>query len=86
MVEDGYIGESKIKCPKCKSNSIDVYETIEVTTLFEVTDGTMRRVPFSDEFGRFVRVDATCKKCGHSFIPRRVTQVTDLLIDGWKHG
>lgn len=46
---------------------------------FDITNGIMKREPFSNEFGGFIGVYLKCKKCRHGWKPRKANMVTDLI-------
>lgn len=73
------IGEVKTRCPKCRSADLTACEVTEASMLFDITGGVMTRLSHSEEFGGFIGVDVTCKKCRHCWKPRGAGQVMDLL-------
>jgi predicted nucleic-acid-binding Zn-ribbon protein len=74
-------GPVKTKCPRCGSRDLIACEITEASMLFDITDGIMTRLEYSEEFGMFVGINVTCKKCKHRWTPRKAKQVTDLLKD-----
>ena len=48
--------------------------------LFDISDGVMTRLSHTEEFGSFIGVYLTCKKCQHGWKPRKANMVTDLMV------
>lgn len=75
------LGCVKIRCPRCKSRNLTACEVTEALMLFDITDGAMTRVSYSEEFGGIVVVGLTCKICEHQWKPRGIGQISDLIKD-----
>lgn len=75
------MGKTKARCPRCRSTDLIACEIIEASMLFDISAGVMTRLSHSEEFGDFIGINLTCKKCRHYWKPRGKNMVTDLLED-----
>ena len=75
------MGVTKARCPGCRSRDLTACEVTEASMLFDITAGVMTRLSHSEDFDGFVRLELTCRGCGHRWKPRGKHQVTDLLED-----
>ena len=66
-----------IRC-RCGSRDLEVSETIEASTTWEVKGGLINHQGGVHEFGNAIGTYAQCKRCGHQWTPRRAVQITDL--------
>lgn len=60
-----------LTCPKCKSATILVEETIEATSQHVVENGVWLHKHDNNEYGNGIRIDCICKQCGHLWRGRR---------------
>lgn len=72
---------SKIKCPKCRSKDLEITETMEAFTSFQVVDGRLNREGGIHEFGSWIGVSARCDRCDHHWKPRRAFMITDVVTE-----
>ena len=68
-----------IKCPRCKSEEIELIEIWNGSSISFMLEGMM--VDLNDgykAYGYPVRVEAKCTDCEHQWKLRNITQITDL--------
>ncbi len=66
-----YAGKGvKIRCPKCRSESFVLTETIEEHVLYEVTEGKMPDCATDHIPGGVLGLSAECNACNHVWKPR----------------
>lgn len=69
----------KLCCPKCKSQTYELSETIEEVYHFAVIDGVMPADASDRSPGEILGLSAQCRKCGHSWKPR--AKALDQVIE-----
>lgn len=74
---------TKSRCPKCRSSTLLITETIEAFTEFSVVKGRLNREGGIHEFGGWIgRLMGKCIPCGHSWKFRRgATQIEDVVTE-----
>ena len=72
---------TRIRCPRCKSRTLQLTETIEATTSWDVVNGALNMQGGIHEFGGAISLHATCCRCGHLWRPRGAIQVTCVTTD-----
>jgi|HubBroStandDraft_3_1064219.scaffolds.fasta_scaffold200314_1 hypothetical protein len=68
------MGPVKTRCPRCRSADLVACEVTEASMLFDIVGGVMSRLTHSEEFGGFMGISVTCKKCDHKWKPRGAYQ------------
>lgn len=56
-----------IKCPKCKSESFELYETFEEIEIREVVDGWLPKERIDHEAGGRLSASCRCSRCVHKW-------------------
>lgn len=62
--------EVRIRCPKCRSESFVLTETIEEHVFYEVTAGKMPSCALDHQPGMVLGLSARCSACNHIWKPR----------------
>ena len=70
--------QSKLKCPKCKSNDLFLTEHYHATKSFLQENGVIDTTTANGEYGNIHKLTATCVQCVHEWTVRRIMQVTNL--------
>lgn len=73
------IVSTKIRCPKCKSPDLLLYEVGTWTSEFKVDDGKFDRNEGIHEPGSVDRLEATCRGCEHHWKVRGAQQIDDAV-------
>lgn len=77
---DENIKETKIKCPKCKSNNLILNEVwINHSIQWEQIDGKIERDNGYLEPGDPHKVCAECSDCSHRWTIRNATQIDNVV-------
>lgn len=58
------------RCPRCKSQTYDVLETVSVIDTHEVREGVIVATHGGDPVGT-TKTEGRCLKCGHTWVFRR---------------
>ena len=72
---------TRVRCPRCRSRSLQLNEVGEWTTTWEVRNGRLRRREGYHEPGSYLYVWAECIGCGHHWRVRGAIQITDVVTE-----
>jgi Zn finger protein HypA/HybF involved in hydrogenase expression len=72
----------KGRCPKCGSKSFTITETFEEHVLVEIVDGVHPGEILDHEAGSILGVSCQCAQCRHTWKPRGVFQIDDMILEG----
>ncbi len=72
---------TNVRCPRCRSRSLQLHEVGEWTTSWEVRDGRLSRKEGYHEPGSYLYVWAECVSCRHSWKVRGAIQITDVVTE-----
>ena len=72
------LGESKARCPKCKSKDLTLKEYWVSTIEFEQEDGMLSEEGSMDHEGPF-KLRGMCSKCGYLWT-LKASQVTQVVV------
>ena len=76
-----FIFNTKVKCPKCKSDNFTLHEMWKGHTIsWEVTNGTFDINEGIMDVGNPYQVQAYCKNCKHPWTLRKITQINDVIL------
>ena len=64
--------KSKIKCPKCKSNTLNLIETWNAYIEFEQIEGEIIAPLYNIQTGDPTGVSAECQRCGYKWKTRLI--------------
>lgn len=70
--------KSRVKCPKCKSKNLSIYEITEAYGVYNQDEGIIDLKSRSNDFGNIVRVDGYCEKCSYRWKIKNSTDINDL--------
>jgi hypothetical protein len=71
---------TKLRCPKCRSNDLQLVEHGWWTSAWSVTNGRAVRKEGYHEPGGIEFVRAECLACRHDWRVRKAIQITDVLV------
>ena len=81
MAKIAFAGQSvKLRCPNCRSASLQLVETIEEHVIYDVVNGVMPQEATDHEAGSAIGLAAECAKCSHKWRPR-ATLLSEVLQD-----
>jgi len=66
---------TSVRCPKCRSKTLELIELLEATTTWEVRDGLLNRGSGYLEAGPVTHTEGHCFKCDHRWRLRNGMQV-----------
>lgn len=74
---------TKLRCPKCRSNTISLIEFVEASTAFEVVNGKLNREAGIHELGGFIGpMVGECRGCNHRWKLRgRVSNIEMVVTE-----
>lgn len=70
----------KLRCPKCRSSSYELAETIPEDVIYTVVNGVMPDEATDHRPGDPVALHASCMNCDHHWKPRGVS-LQDVVIE-----
>jgi hypothetical protein len=74
------IVESKVKCPKCKGNTLELIEVWKGSTIvWQQQNGTFDRQDGNLEPGDAHKVEARCNNCAYQWTVRKALQISDVI-------
>jgi len=72
---------SKVRCPKCRSESLWLTENVWCTTSWEVKGGRLDLQEGFHEPGGVDSIEAKCSKCSHTWKLRGAMQIIDVTVE-----
>jgi len=73
--------KTRLHCPKCKGDNLNLVECGTFTTTFRAEAGVFDREFGIHEPEGIDRIEAHCRDCGHAWKPRGALQIDDVAID-----
>lgn len=65
------------KCPKCGSRNFQIVDHYDTGYIYEVEDGVVL-ADGADDGGRRLRTICTCRKCNHTWHPKKLEYTIDI--------
>ncbi len=70
----------RVKCPKCKGNTLQVREVFEEIVVTDCRGGIVPAEATDHHAGDILGVRCWCYGCGHDWRPRGAASFADLLV------
>lgn len=73
---------TKLRCPRCRSKSIDLTEYVEASTTFTVVDGKLNRSQGMHDLGNFTgRMTGHCRSCHHGWTLKGAGNIDMVAVE-----